>query len=360
MSVLRDYGKHIYVNISAYLLIENKMLRKSTDIQTELKELTAQVNSKHQQCQAEPAKALFYAYAIGNLLLKINSILPKAEWQRWLKECCSFSEVNAQTYMIIAKGNSGLPIFEKTPISLPEKRDENGLKPEAEIEEEEVVITRKFIVDEKETDKIGNGDNYYQSTEEVVVVKAAKTDSYSQGKKTEELPENSPPKAAEKSAQYVVPQAENKTQKSASKKQKQNPSKTETNSDETSEKIIFYIPGNVVPKARPRVTSNGTYLPPTYRKWRNMAEVEIYRQILDLNISKELPIKKAAISLSFCGKHRTNSDLDNMAGACLDALTLNGAGVLKDDRLSCIPQLNVEYIADDRETGVWITIRRID
>ena len=28
-----------------------------------------------------------------------------------------------------------------------------------------------------------------------------------------------------------------------------------------------------------------------------------------------LPIQKAAISISFCGKHRTNSDLDNLAGA---------------------------------------------
>lgn len=336
------------------------MLRKSTENQTELKELTAQVNSKHQQCQAEPAKALFYAYAIGNLLLQINSLLSKAEWERWLKKSCCFSEVSAQTYMVIARGNSAVPIFGKTSVSLPEKRDEKALKSEAEIEEEDVVIPSKFILDEKETDPRGNRHQSYQSTEEVVVVKAAENGSYSQGIKTKEIVESSPPKAAEKSAEYFVPQAENQREKSVAKNPKENPSQTETKSDQKSDKIIFYIPGNVVPKARPRVTSNGTYLPPTYRKWRNMAEVEIYRQILDLNISKELPIKKAAISLSFCGKHRTNSDLDNMAGACLDALTLNGAGVLKDDRLSCIPQLNVEYVADDRETGVWITIKRID
>ena len=123
-----------------------------------------------------------------------------------------------------------------------------------------------------------------------------------------------------------------------------------------SEIINFYIPGKVVPKARPRVTANGTYLPPRYRAWRNLAEVEIYRQISEHNLEKNLPIQKAAISIRFCGKHRTNSDLDNLAGACLDALTLNGAGVLQDDRLGCIPKLTVEYIPDSQETGVWIKI----
>ncbi|NEP05989.1 MAG: RusA family crossover junction endodeoxyribonuclease [Okeania sp. SIO4D6] len=120
--------------------------------------------------------------------------------------------------------------------------------------------------------------------------------------------------------------------------------------------INFYLRGKVVPKARPRVTTNGTYLPPRYRAWRNQAEVEIYRQVSDLNLEVNLPIQRAAISISFCGKHRTNSDLDNLAGACLDALTLNGAGVLQDDRLAYIPKLNLEYIPNTKETGVKITI----
>ncbi|MGK7920567.1 MAG: RusA family crossover junction endodeoxyribonuclease, partial [Trichodesmium sp.] len=125
---------------------------------------------------------------------------------------------------------------------------------------------------------------------------------------------------------------------------------------ENSRIIRLYLPGKVVPKARPRVTANGTYLPPRYRTWRNQAEVEIYRQVSELNLEVDLPIQKAAIFISFCGKHRTNSDLDNLAGACLDALTLNGAGVLQDDRLSCIPKLTIEYIPDTKKTGVWIEI----
>nr|WP_246844351.1 RusA family crossover junction endodeoxyribonuclease [Hydrocoleum sp. CS-953] len=134
------------------------------------------------------------------------------------------------------------------------------------------------------------------------------------------------------------------------------PESEESEKSEKSTIIRLYIPGKVVPKARPRVTANGTYLPPRYRTWRNEAEVEIYRQVSELNLEVDLPIQKAAISMSFCGKHRTNSDLDNLAGACLDALTLNGAGVLQDDRLSCIPKLTIEYIPDTKKTGVWIEI----
>ncbi|MGK7922167.1 MAG: RusA family crossover junction endodeoxyribonuclease, partial [Trichodesmium sp.] len=134
------------------------------------------------------------------------------------------------------------------------------------------------------------------------------------------------------------------------------PESEESEKSENATVIRLYIPGKVVPKARPRVTANGTYLPPRYRTWRNQAEVEIYRQVSELNLEVDLPIQKAAISMSFCGKHRTNSDLDNLAGACLDALTLNGAGVLQDDRLSCIPKLTIEYIPDTKKTGVWIEI----
>lgn len=124
----------------------------------------------------------------------------------------------------------------------------------------------------------------------------------------------------------------------------------------TSERIKFVIFGPVVPKARPRVTNNGTYLPPRYREWRNRAEVELYRQICDRNLTEKFPLKRAAVTIRLFGNHRTNSDIDNLAGACLDALTLNGAGILLDDRLSCLPQLKVEYIANTPKTGVWIEI----
>ena len=120
--------------------------------------------------------------------------------------------------------------------------------------------------------------------------------------------------------------------------------------------LRFCLSGGVVPKARPRVTRNGTYLPQRYRTWRNHAEIELYRQMCDVYAHQQFPLEKAAISLRFFGNHRTNSDIDNLAGACLDALTLNGAGILKDDNLRCLPQLTVEYVPDTPETGVWIEI----
>lgn len=123
--------------------------------------------------------------------------------------------------------------------------------------------------------------------------------------------------------------------------------------------LTLFLPGIVVPKARPRVTSNGTFLPQRYREWREMAEFEITRQLTDLDVDIEFPIKRAEVTIRFVGKHRTNSDLDNMAGACLDALTLKGAGVLQDDRISCVSRLSVEYEPKAKETGVIIEIEPI-
>lgn len=322
------------------------------DVQTELKQLTIQINSKHQQCQAEPARALLSACTIGNLLLQIKGILSESEWQRWLQDCCCFSEASAQTYMVIAARDSFLFVPQKAPPQIggafPEKQVKNNHQVVENKEVNEAIVPAALIVAESETEPQENngkiektGDRSSKSTAKLIVVEPEESSNYSQKEKKGKRSSKSTTKLTKTPA-------------------KNSETKKEVKTENKSNSIVFYVPGNVVPKARPRVTSKGTYLPRQYRQWRNMAEVEIYRQILDMNLSEKLPIKKAAISLSFCGKHRTNSDLDNMAGACLDALTLNGAGVLKDDRLSCIPKLSVEYVAGEGETGVWITIESID
>lgn len=123
--------------------------------------------------------------------------------------------------------------------------------------------------------------------------------------------------------------------------------------------LEFFIPGSVTPKARPRVTKNGAYLPKRYKDWRLKAQDELLVQLLKLQTDIKFPIEKAAVSLKFTGKHRTNSDLDNLAGACLDALTLNGAGIIKDDNLNCLPKLNIEFLPDAKQTGVWILIEKL-
>lgn len=122
------------------------------------------------------------------------------------------------------------------------------------------------------------------------------------------------------------------------------------------QKLEFYLSGPVTPKARPRVSSNGTYLPKRYKNWREQAECDLLIQIREMHPAPELPLEKVAITLRFTGKHRTNSDLDNLAGACLDALTLNGAGIIVDDNIKRVPRLTVEYEPKKGKTGVTIEI----
>ena len=259
-------------------------------------DLIIEINFKHKQCQDNPMNAMAFAYSLGQLLLETQALLSPTEWQSWLKNNCHFSESCAETYLQIAKSwpsfRTQLDAYRKVNLSTMEN------------------IPQMSLISSELKD---NFEEYVETEVKQIIPLLNNTENF-----LTSLPES------EKSENATI--------------------------------INFYIPGKVVPKARPRVTTNGTYLPPRYRAWRNQAEVEIYRQVSELNLEVDLPIKRAAISISFCGKHRTNSDLDNLAGACLDALTLNGAGVLQDDRLSCIPKLTIEYIPNTKETGVQIKI----
>ncbi len=115
--------------------------------------------------------------------------------------------------------------------------------------------------------------------------------------------------------------------------------------------LTFYIPGVVVPKARPRVTSNGTFLPQRYREWRNRAEVEIYCQLSEQQFLQALPLPRAMVKVQVRGKHR--GDLDNILGSCLDALV--SAKVLLDDRLSVVSRLEIWHNPNG-ETGALIKV----
>ncbi len=255
-------------------------------------DLIKDINFKHQKCQIDPTNAMVDAFSLGQLLLEIQDLFSPSEWQSWLENNCHFSAKAAETYLQIAKS---WPNF-RTQLDTYRKVDLSAMEDKSQMQ---------FVTSESK-------DN---------------------------LPEE-----LETEVNKIIPSLDNTEDFTTSP--------PESEESENSTIIHLYIPGKVVPKARPRVTTNGTYLPPRYRTWRNQAEVEIYRQVSELNLEVNLPIKKAAISISFCGKHRTNSDLDNLAGACLDALTLNGAGVLEDDRLSCIPKLTIEYLPDTKKTGV--------
>lgn len=118
-------------------------------------------------------------------------------------------------------------------------------------------------------------------------------------------------------------------------------------------KIMFFIPGGVVPKARPRVTVNGTFMPPRYRKWRLYAEGQLHQQIAKQELAPALPIQRAALELKLIGKHRMSADADNLMGSCMDALV--AAGVFKNDNLTNVPEVSLRMVAEGAD-GVLIII----
>lgn len=74
--------------------------------------------------------------------------------------------------------------------------------------------------------------------------------------------------------------------------------------------IKFWLPGKVVPKARPRFNRGNITLPNNYRGWKNAAYLEIISQLEENGIN-ELLIRKAEVRMQFFGSHR--GDLDNLA-----------------------------------------------
>lgn len=97
--------------------------------------------------------------------------------------------------------------------------------------------------------------------------------------------------------------------------------------------IELILPGNVVPKARPRVTRRGTFMPPNYRCWKLLAIGRLKAQYSGPQIDK------ASVSIVLKGKHPRRGDCDNIGGSILDALVQ--AGILRGDNLMVVPSLSV-------------------
>ena len=104
--------------------------------------------------------------------------------------------------------------------------------------------------------------------------------------------------------------------------------------------IELVLEGRVTPKARPRFTGKTTYLPEGYRQWKDGA----IAQITDQLPAHWQPLERVTATIHLHGSHR--GDLDNLAGAILDALVQ--AGVVVDDRLSCLPSLSIDHVPGDR------------
>jgi Holliday junction resolvase RusA-like endonuclease len=96
----------------------------------------------------------------------------------------------------------------------------------------------------------------------------------------------------------------------------------------------YQLTGKITPKARPRLGRGGAHLPANYRDWKNDAILQLLTQSRPLE-----PLAKAEVSIAIGGKQR--GDLDNIAGAILDALVQSG--ILLDDRISVVSKLTVEH-----------------
>ena len=357
--------------ISSYLQVLTDS--KSSSCYT-FDEVACRINQEHQKCLKFPQLALIHGRNAGEELLRVQAQLSSEQWQVWFKEHFTFSEQTAQMYMQIAQkmpgvnsevSNSDLEpeqkLIEKpTELYFPPQTSElppvknqrsfsNIVSSKAKKELIEPIVSEPEINQiEEKLDSVELTDNpepvVQEEAQPVILEKKATFFSDNFVHKTTKT------KPSEINASSTIIDVEftpvQPPEPEAPQPEKPVPKNT----------IKLMIPGGVAPKARPTVTSNGTYLPPRYRAWRNHAEVEIYRQISEQNLTYKFPLRKAAISIRLIGNHRTNSDIDNLAGACLDALTLNGAGILIDDRLSCLPQLTVEYVPGGKETGVWIEI----
>ena len=114
--------------------------------------------------------------------------------------------------------------------------------------------------------------------------------------------------------------------------------------------VKFWLPGRVVPKARPRFHGGKISLPRNYRGWKNIAYLEIISQLQE-NGKSELLITKAEVEMQFIGSHR--GDLDNLAGAVLDILC--ETKIIRDDRVSCISRLLIEH-EPGGVCGVWVKV----
>lgn len=108
--------------------------------------------------------------------------------------------------------------------------------------------------------------------------------------------------------------------------------------DRTGGNLDYRIDRKICPKARPRLGKGRAYLPANYRDWKTNAIAQLKSQP-----QPSEPIAKCEISIAIGGGGQ-RGDLDNIAGACLDALVQ--AGILVDDRISVVNKLSIEYFRE--------------
>ncbi len=103
------------------------------------------------------------------------------------------------------------------------------------------------------------------------------------------------------------------------------------------------LAGQIIPKARPRVTSRGTYMPANYTSWKLAA-------MKDMRVQCRPVSGTVAIDIQLIGKHSRRGDADNISGAILDALVQ--AGIIEGDNLMIVRSLSIELNWDKKEPPI--------
>jgi Holliday junction resolvase RusA-like endonuclease len=300
------------------LPLEGDRQGQSTPGMVPLNALAAQINREHERCQQSVAIGLLHACTAGQLLLQAKLRVPAQKWQVWLAGYCNVPEATAQTYMEMAQG-------------WPSVKQDPAIGPRQEtLETEDSPTWTELRQEELEPPLVVNAQLLSESAQRLTFVsllQRSKPEGRSRILRTE--PRKAKP---QETAQPTPPDAQR-----------------------TVRTITLWIPGSVTPKARPRVTSNGTFLPKRYREWRLRAEGEIIMQVNQMNPLPQLPIERASVRIILRGKHR--GDGDNAIGSVCDALV--GAGIFSSDSLKQIPFGSWRHIPDG-ETGVKIQIEPME
>lgn len=312
-----------------------------------LMELAARINREHNRCQASVAMGLIHARNAGEWLLHARDRLPAHQWHAWLAAHCMVSERTAQTYMQIAagwrkepagSGNGDRTLRQASPASTPSPLQDEALATKPALGQQ-----NRTVKDSQSEEKSERSGGFLEIVERSPgVTRNPRPPQFGQKKERD-------PEVDETPLVMVAELAIDPVAVSASDRKS---TAIEESPTDAPEPFTFWIPGSVTPKARPRVTANGTFFPKRYREWRLRAQGEILMQLQQMDPLPQLPIERAALRIVLRGKHR--GDGDNSIGSVCDALV--SAGVLPSDSLKHIPFGSWRHIPDG-ETGVKIQIK---
>ena len=116
--------------------------------------------------------------------------------------------------------------------------------------------------------------------------------------------------------------------------------------------FTIWLPGRVIPKARPRLStrSNSIHLPGNYVEWKSDCIYHISRKFPRLPIHPILqPVSIEVIIVGF-----RLGDLDNIIGSIMDGLV--DSDLLSRDNITKVPRITVEYQSHKTLKGAWISL----